>query len=77
MTLPCVLEVIGYEGKNAILEVMTEKAETDRFEGCLSGINHPVIRLKRTKIASLELGDLKPGQWRFLNRRFQGFKHVR
>ena len=33
----------------------------------LERINHPVIRLKRTKIASLELGDLKPGQWRFLN----------
>ncbi|HHT92329.1 MAG TPA: rRNA pseudouridine synthase [Clostridiaceae bacterium] len=67
MTLPCVLEVIGYEGKNAILEVMIREGRNRQVRRMLERINHPVIRLKRTKIASLELGDLKPGQWRFLN----------
>ncbi|HOA31690.1 MAG TPA: pseudouridine synthase [Clostridia bacterium] len=67
MTLPCVLEVIGYEGKNAIVEVMIREGRNRQVRRMLERINHPVIRLKRTKIASLELGDLKPGQWRFLN----------
>ncbi len=67
MSLPCVLEVIGYEGKNAIVEVMIREGRNRQVRRMLERINHPVIRLKRTKIASLELGDLKPGQWRFLN----------
>ncbi|NLN04911.1 MAG: rRNA pseudouridine synthase [Clostridiaceae bacterium] len=66
MTLPCVLEVIGYEGKNAVVEVMIREGRNRQVRRMLEKINHPVIRLKRTKIASLELGDLKPGQWRFL-----------
>lgn len=66
MTLPGVLEVIGYEGDNALVEVMIREGRNRQVRRMFDKINHPVIRLKRTKIASLELGDLKPGQWRFL-----------
>jgi pseudouridine synthase len=46
---------------------MIREGRNRQVRRMLERINHPVIRLKRTKIASLELGDLKPGQWRFLN----------
>ncbi|MEW5759052.1 MAG: pseudouridine synthase [Candidatus Omnitrophota bacterium] len=31
-------------------------------------VNHPVTELKRIREGSLELGNLGPGQWRFLNK---------
>lgn len=65
-TLPAVLEVIGNKGKNAIVEVAVREGKNRQVRRMLEKINHPVITLKRTKIGSLELGNLKTGQWRFL-----------
>lgn len=43
-----------YEGRNHQVKKMCEK------------IGHPVKRLKRVSIGEIELGDLKPGEWRYL-----------
>jgi len=32
----------------------------------MEAIGHPVLELKRVQLAALELGDLKPGAWRYL-----------
>ena len=29
-------------------------------------VGHPVIKLRRISIAELNIGDLKPGEWRYL-----------
>jgi 23S rRNA pseudouridine2457 synthase len=46
------LEIKISEGKNRQIRKMT------------AAINHPTLRLIRVAIGDLELGDLKPGQWR-------------
>jgi 23S rRNA pseudouridine2605 synthase len=33
-----------------------------------AAIGHPVIDLKRIAIGNLTLGNLKPGEWRYLNK---------
>ncbi|TJX61447.1 rRNA pseudouridine synthase [Soehngenia saccharolytica] len=43
-----------YEGRNHQVKKMCEK------------IGHPVKRLKRVSIGEIELGDLRPGEWRYL-----------
>ncbi|NLM11861.1 MAG: rRNA pseudouridine synthase [Clostridiaceae bacterium] len=48
------LEITIHEGRNRQIRKMCEK------------IGHPVIRLKRVAFGKLELGSLKPGEWRFL-----------
>jgi len=45
-------EVILYEGKNRQVRRMFE------------AVGHRVLKLRRHRIGPLELGDLKPGQWR-------------
>ncbi|UZQ86339.1 rRNA pseudouridine synthase [Thermoclostridium stercorarium] len=51
------LEITIHEGKNRQIRKMCEK------------IGHPVVRLKRIAYGTLELGDLKPGEWRYLTDR--------
>lgn len=43
-----------HEGKNRIIRRI------------FSAIGHPVIKLKRISIAGLSVGELKPGEWRYL-----------
>jgi len=52
---PGLVQVQIYEGRNRQVRKMLDK------------INHPVITLKRARIGSLELGDLKIGTYRHLN----------
>lgn len=49
------LEITIHEGRNRQVRKMCQ------------AIGHPVISLKRTKIACLELGNLKPGEYRYLS----------
>jgi 23S rRNA pseudouridine2605 synthase len=50
-----VVEITIHEGRNRQVRKMCEK------------INHPVLKLSRIRIGELELGGLKPGEWRFLD----------
>ena len=43
-----------YEGRNKLIKRMC------------AAISHPVIRLKRTRYGSLNLGDTKSGEYRYL-----------
>lgn len=49
------LEITIHEGRNRQIRKMCEK------------VGHPVVRLKRIAYGTLELGDLKPGEWRYLD----------
>ena len=51
------LEITIHEGRNRQIRKMCEK------------IGHPVVRLKRVAYGALELGNLKPGEWRYLTDR--------
>jgi 23S rRNA pseudouridine2605 synthase len=48
------LKMTIYEGKKRQIRRMLEK------------ITHPVLKLKRIKINGIELGELKPGTYRYL-----------
>ncbi len=65
-TLPAVLDVVRYKGNNAVVEVLLREGRNRQVRRMLEKIGHPVLSLKRSKIASLELGNLKEGAWRML-----------
>lgn len=66
-TLPAVLDVVGYKGKNAIVEVSIREGRNRQVRRMLERIGHPVNSLKRISFGCLELGDLKPGKWKYLS----------
>jgi 23S rRNA pseudouridine2605 synthase len=65
-TKPVKVRVTGTHGKGAWMQViLTEgKKRQIREMGRLTGL--PVVRIIRIRIASLQLGNLKPRQWRYL-----------
>ncbi len=66
-TLPAVLDVVGYKGNNAIAEISIREGRNRQVRRMLDRIGHPVNSLTRISFGTIELGDLKPGKWRFLS----------
>ena len=66
MTLPAHMDVIGYKGKNARVEIIIREGRNRQVRRMMEKIGHPVLELKRVQMAALEIGDLKPGAWRYL-----------
>lgn len=58
--------VAGRAAKTSELRLVIREGKKRQIRRMLAGIGHPVIRLARLAIGSLELGNLKPGQWRYL-----------
>ena len=56
----------GQRGENPWYEVTMADASRDPLRERLEMMGHPVEKMKRIKIASLEIGDLAPGRFRSL-----------
>lgn len=52
--------------RGARLELTLREGRKRQVRRMLEAVGHPVRRLCRTRIGSLTLGNMKPGQWRFL-----------
>lgn len=66
-TLPAVLDVVGYKGENAIVEVSIREGRNRQIRRMLDRIGHGVKSLHRISYGTLRLEDLKPGKWRRLS----------
>lgn len=53
---PTVIEMVLHEGRNRQIRRMMDT------------VGHPVERLVRVKVGPITLGDLRPGEWRYLDR---------
>jgi len=66
ITAPATINLIDqYEG-NALLEVTISEGRNRQIRRMFDAVGHEVLRLKRTRVGSLSLGDLKSGQYRQL-----------
>jgi 23S rRNA pseudouridine2605 synthase/16S rRNA pseudouridine516 synthase len=54
------------EQKNALLEITVYEGRNRLVRRMCTSIGHPVLRLKRIKIANLSLKGLRPGRYRYL-----------
>ena len=56
----------GSSGSRTVLELVLHEGRKRIVRRMCKAIGHPVERLVRTRIGSLELGGLEPGEWRVL-----------
>lgn len=67
MTAPADVDVLELKDKSTVLKIVIHEGKNRQVKRMCEAVGHPVIKLKRTSVGKLSLGDLKPGQWRYLS----------
>ena len=67
MTAPAKIRLLKSKGNRSLLEITIHEGRNRQVRRMCAAIGHPVVALKRIRIGGLTLGDLAPGQWRFLS----------
>jgi 23S rRNA pseudouridine2605 synthase len=66
-TAPAAVELDGGAGKGAWIRVTMGEGRKRQIREIGSLLGLPIVRIVRTRIGSLRLGQLKPGEWRRLS----------
>ena len=66
MTLPAEVRVLDKQEGRVVLDVVIYEGRNRQIRKMCEALGLEVARLKRTKIGSLKLGMLKPGEYRYL-----------
>ena len=67
VTSPSHIVIISEEDDTSIVEITIHEGKNRQVRKMCEDIGHPILRLKRTKFGSLDVGDLKMGDWRYLS----------
>ena len=66
ITSPAQVSYNGQEKGNAIIHIVIKEGKNRQVRRMLDAIEHPVIYLRRERIANIIMNDLKIGEWRYL-----------
>ena len=69
MTGPAIVKKVKKAEQNSWLEITIREGRKHQVKRMLEAVGHPVIKLMRIRMGSLSLGDLAPGEFRFLTDR--------
>lgn len=61
------IRVVGRQGQSTVLEIVLSEGRNREIRRILAKVGHKVLRLKRIAIGPIELGALKPGDFRHLS----------
>ncbi|MGB9678565.1 MAG: pseudouridine synthase [Thermoanaerobacteraceae bacterium] len=67
LTSEALIKITKEKNYSSIVEIVIHEGMNRQIRKMCSAIGHPVISLKRIKVGEITLGNLKEGQWRFLN----------
>ncbi len=65
-TGPARIRVLRSGTDESLVEITVHAGRKRMVRRMLAAVGHPVIALRRTRVGSLTLGNLRPGQWREL-----------
>ncbi|MEP6773951.1 MAG: pseudouridine synthase [Chloroflexota bacterium] len=66
MTAPAKVDEIKQVGDNVMLRVIIHEGRKRQIRLMCSAVGNPVISLQRVRFGPLPIGNLQPGQWRYL-----------
>jgi pseudouridine synthase len=69
MTAPVKIELLGQDSTRSRLRIVMREGRKRQIRRIAARLGYPVVRLIRIKIGPIELGNLKPGQWKPLTAR--------
>ncbi|MEK6606201.1 MAG: pseudouridine synthase [Myxococcota bacterium] len=62
------VKVLASTGKHTWVELALHEGRNRQIHRMALAIRHPVLKLARVSFAGLGVGDLRPGEWRYLTR---------
>lgn len=65
-TAPAYVQILKYFNNSTLMEMIIHEGKKRQIRKMCGAIGHPIIELKRVSVGKLVLGDLKPGEWRYL-----------
>ena len=65
-TGPARVRLLRKKQHTSLLELTIHSGRKRQVRRMLKAVGHPVVALRRTRVGTLTLGDLQPGQWREL-----------
>lgn len=66
-TAPAAIKILKANQNTSLLEMRIHEGKKRQIRKMCAAIGHPIINLKRAAVGQLTLGNLKPGEWRYLN----------
>lgn len=66
VTAPAGFEIIMAKAGRSIVKITLHEGRNRQVRRMCQAIGHPVLWLRREAIGQIKLGQLKPGQWRYL-----------
>lgn len=77
-TAPAEVKLKKIENGNALLDIAIHEGKNRQVRRMFEAVGHPVIWLKRIAFGSLEIGKMKPGEWRYLtSQEIQALKRLK
>lgn len=67
MTAPAQVKLLTQDENSSLLEISIHEGRKRQIKRMCAAINHPVLNLKRTRLAFLSLQDLEEGEYRLLS----------
>ena len=67
ITAPATVEFLRVDGGNTWLRVTLREGRKRQIKRVAKAVGHPVLQLIRVRIGPVELGHLRPGEWRRLS----------
>jgi len=67
VTAPAVIEEKEKNGQLTVYKIIIKEGKKRQIRKMFEIVGHRVLYLRRERIGNLSLGDLKPGQWRYLS----------
>lgn len=68
MTRPAKVRVLEEKEDSTVLEITIHEGKNRQVRKMCDAIEHPTIRLKRTAVGKLNIGDLQRGKWRYIRK---------
>lgn len=66
-TSPAEVEVVEIKDNSSVLKIVIHEGRNRQVKRMCEAVGHPVLKLTRTAIGKLTLGNLQPGKWRYLS----------
>jgi ribosomal large subunit pseudouridine synthase B (EC 5.4.99.-) len=66
LTSPADVKILKQKKRSAVLKITIHEGRNRQVRRMCEAVGHPVLFLKRISIGGLRLGNLKPGEWRYL-----------